>query len=230
MITEVIFPSIQTFIQRICFPGWVLDTYTGKSTQLTYLLAGTGLYQMDRKTYALHAGDLFYAPPGTRVQASSPAEDLMTCYTLSFTLEEGDTSALPLATVSTLGCSPDLLELFSQLDRALLRQDRNDQTYVQALCMLLLHRILAKQAYAFNYYLLDPRIRTAVDYILAHYMESITVQGLATFIGLNPVYFGTLFRVETGVSLKDYLNRIRTNRAETLLASGEYMIHQVASL
>jgi AraC family transcriptional regulator, arabinose operon regulatory protein len=60
------------------------------------------------------------------------------------------------------------------------------------------------------------------------YHENLELSGMATSIHLNPVYFGKLFKKNTGYSFKEYLNLIRINNAEMLLATGEFNVTEVA--
>ncbi|WP_372516736.1 helix-turn-helix transcriptional regulator [Paenibacillus silviterrae] len=41
-------------------------------------------------------------------------------------------------------------------------------------------------------------------------------------------YLGKLFRINTGISFKEYLNQMRINQAEILLSTGGYSVTEVA--
>lgn len=61
-----------------------------------------------------------------------------------------------------------------------------------------------------------------------HYKEPLTVQRMASMFNLSDMYFGNLFKQETGMSFRNFLTLIRINRAEEMLYSGEYKIHEIA--
>ena len=46
---------------------------------------------------------------------------------------------------------------------------------------------------------------------------------------LSPLYFGTLFKQETGLTFRQYLTNIRINQAENLLSSGMYNVSEAAA-
>ncbi|RIX51677.1 AraC family transcriptional regulator [Paenibacillus nanensis] len=60
------------------------------------------------------------------------------------------------------------------------------------------------------------------------YSAPIQVKDLASLVGPNPSYFGTLFKKHTGTTVNAYINWVRINNAENLLASGEFSIAETA--
>lgn len=60
-------------------------------------------------------------------------------------------------------------------------------------------------------------IRVAVDYIENHYANKLSLDDMAALVDLNPVYFSTLFKKETGVNFSSYLTRIRMEHAKQAL-------------
>lgn len=71
-------------------------------------------------------------------------------------------------------------------------------------------------------------IKKATEYIAAHFAEEITLTDVADEIHLNPSYLSTLFKQVTGVSFKEYLNRIRIEEAQRLLTNTDYPIMHIA--
>ena len=71
-------------------------------------------------------------------------------------------------------------------------------------------------------------IRIAKEYIDMHYSENIDLNSIAKEAGLNPVYFSSLFKKETGINFKDYLLQKRIDTAKELLLSGNDTIMVVS--
>lgn len=71
-------------------------------------------------------------------------------------------------------------------------------------------------------------IKKATEYIAMHFSEEITLSDVAKEIHLNASYLSTLFRQVTGVTFKEYLNRIRIEEAQRLLLNTDYPIMQIA--
>ena len=51
---------------------------------------------------------------------------------------------------------------------------------------------------------------------------------MAEMIGLNPTYFGILFKKTMGMGFNRYLIQTRVRNAENMLSSGEYKVGNVA--
>jgi AraC-like DNA-binding protein len=63
-------------------------------------------------------------------------------------------------------------------------------------------------------------VRQMLDVINTHYADAITLQTLSVRIGRQPAYLGRLFREEVGVSLRQYLTRVRLEHAAALVREG----------
>ena len=57
--------------------------------------------------------------------------------------------------------------------------------------------------------------RQAVEHINEHYSETITLESVASFVGLSPTYFAKYFKVKTNKTFHTYLNDIRMVHALT---------------
>lgn len=69
------------------------------------------------------------------------------------------------------------------------------------------------------------------DYIDEHLCEELTLAELAGVVGLSPNYFSHLFKRLNGISLWDYINAKRTEKAAKLIISsrGELTMLEIAS-
>lgn len=72
-------------------------------------------------------------------------------------------------------------------------------------------------------------IQKAVDFINAHYCENITRKEVAASIFLTPEYLAKLFKKEMGVTVKDYINSRRIEKAKTLLLQKQPKVSEVAA-
>ncbi len=73
-------------------------------------------------------------------------------------------------------------------------------------------------------------IRIAKDYISRNYAEPIDLNMVAAQAGLNPIYFSTLFKKETGMNFKDFLVDIRLEKARELLVNSNETIQEISHL
>lgn len=60
------------------------------------------------------------------------------------------------------------------------------------------------------------------DYVYRHYREKIYLDNIADTMGISSSYLSRLFKKETGISLQDFINDVRVEKAANLLIhSGE---------
>ena len=66
-------------------------------------------------------------------------------------------------------------------------------------------------------------------YIEEHFLQQLTIENIANYIGYNKNYLCTKFNNEMGMTIHQYLILIRINHAKQLLLTSEYSIENVAS-
>lgn len=71
-------------------------------------------------------------------------------------------------------------------------------------------------------------VRPALEYIMEHYSEPITVEQLASVSHLSTSYFMSCFKKAVGLSSIEYLSHLRVNTACDLLLSSKKMISEIA--
>jgi YesN/AraC family two-component response regulator len=98
----------------------------------------------------------------------------------------------------------------------------------RALFMMILHRLSEILLYNVDAMPMDYRISRITRYIAMHYSEKLMVKQLAEMLRLDTGYFGILFKQETGLTMHQYLNRVRVNNAENMLQTGGFRVHEVA--
>ncbi|MGI9294964.1 MAG: helix-turn-helix domain-containing protein, partial [Pseudomonadales bacterium] len=76
---------------------------------------------------------------------------------------------------------------------------------------------------------LDRRIQGAVDYILNHYGEDITVERIADSVNISPSRLSALFREHFGISLIKWRDHIRMEKAKELISHTNLSIGDIAA-
>lgn len=66
------------------------------------------------------------------------------------------------------------------------------------------------------------------QYIKEHYHETVTLDELADYIGMNPSYMSAFFKKETGQNYKNYLTEVRMKEAVRLLNSTDKKSYEIA--
>ena len=71
-------------------------------------------------------------------------------------------------------------------------------------------------------------VRKATEYIHEHSSEKLALSDLADMLGVTAPYLSTLFKQVTGLTFRDYLNKVRVEEAKRLLISTDYQIMEIA--
>ncbi|MFA6506492.1 MAG: helix-turn-helix domain-containing protein [Treponemataceae bacterium] len=221
---DTLVPVLEYFVDRSCLPEWKLNRQTIAFHNISWLLAGSATFWRDGVPFEAHAGDLVYLPRGTTRRVLSDPENLMHCYAYDFQCQSlGGTAParLPLPTLSHIGISDGLLELHRRLNRVWLEKSPGYALEVRGLFCMIIHRLV---------YAEEPAKRLAVvqDFIIQHYAEPLSLAALAALVRLNPRYFGNWFSEHTGMTVKEYIHRIRIRKATDLLATGGFNVAEAA--
>lgn len=66
------------------------------------------------------------------------------------------------------------------------------------------------------------------DYVSGHYREKIYLEDIADALGISSSYLSRLFKKETGISLQDFINDVRVEKAANLLRYSEETLPGIA--
>ncbi|KPC99726.1 Arabinose operon regulatory protein [Geobacillus sp. BCO2] len=76
---------------------------------------------------------------------------------------------------------------------------------------------------------LSPIVRRARQYIQKHFSQSdLTLESVAQFLHVSPVYLSRMIKQELGISFIHLLTKIRMEKAAELLLSTELPIHEIS--
>lgn len=226
---EDLVPTLEYFVDRACLPTWRIGRHQLAYHDLTWVVSGSATYWEDGQPHHARAGDLIYLAPGTFRQAVTDPADPMRCLACNFHLmTPAGTPAdrLPLAVVTRLGFPEGLADLYQRLNQIWLEKAPGHGLEVRGLLSLILHRILTSgtdEGPPFS-----PRLRAIQRHIVAHYADPIDVASLAALVRLHPGYFGAWFRKQTGLTVHQYVNRIRVRKAVDLLSTGGFLVGEAA--
>jgi two-component system response regulator YesN len=74
----------------------------------------------------------------------------------------------------------------------------------------------------------QPLIAQAVNFMLEHYQEDLTLARVAQELKISPGYFSRLFKEEIGTPFKNYLITVRMDKAKQLLLQSTLAVSEVA--
>lgn len=74
----------------------------------------------------------------------------------------------------------------------------------------------------------DTIINKVKEYINNNYSEDLSLERIAEYVYLSPGYLSTLFKVETGITVFDYLTNLRMEKAKEFLLTTNIKIQDIA--
>jgi len=147
---------------------------------------------------------------------------------LFFTVGRADSTVLFKNATDTL---PEAVRLFLELAEEAKRNDSFSEAISERLASeVLLHlmRAAGEESSALGFSGSAAKMQEAAAYISENFASPITEEQIASMLGLSIGYFSRSFKRITGKSFKGYLNQIRINRAESLLALTDKPIATIA--
>ena len=135
---------------------------------------------------------------------------------------------MPLPILSKVGIYGDIISEYRRLNEYWLSRTKGYEMRTRAQFMMVLQKFMAILVYDVDTYNLDSRIKRAIRYITDNYAQPLAIATVADAVALNPVYFGALFKKETHMTFRDYLNTVRLNQAEDMLRARKYNVTEVA--
>jgi len=229
-INDSLVPDLGYLIYRKCTPSWEIAENEISFYDITYVIEGRGVYTINGVPHEVKKGDLLCIPTGSIRKAHSLVDDLMHLYSANFKLYDinGLNASLPLPLVSHIGIKSDLIALFRELSDAWVRKETGYLIKTRGLLLVIIHRLIELILLKKDPVSTDYRVKKVISYISENYASEISVKDLAEMVGLNAVYFGALFKKETGMLIHQYLAKTRINHAQDMLQNGECNVSEAA--
>lgn len=121
------------------------------------------------------------------------------------------------------------LSYFSRLEEELKQNDSYSPKNVKNLVSELLIFIFRhNDTSSITINSIDSRIQAAIDFILDNYTEQISLEDAANVACLAPFYFSKVFKSTTALTFKEFLNKVRIDRACELLETTNYSVSYIA--
>lgn len=230
-INDFLVPDIGYLIYRKCTPTWEIAENEISFYDITYVIEGKGIYVINGVQYEVKRGDLLCIPSGSIRKAHCIVDDLMNLYSANFNLYEMNgqlASDFPLPLLTHIGIKNDLIGLFRELSNAWVRKETGYLIKTRGLLLVIIHRLFELILLKKDPTSTDYRVKKAIGYISENYASNVSVKEIANLVGLNTVYFGALFKNETGMLVNQYLAQTRINHAQDMMQNGECNVSEAA--
>ena len=193
--------------------------------ELEFIVDGTGIYEIDGIEYEIKKNTLFFMTPAN-LHALRNAN--ATLINVMFSHEQGKEKNDIAIFMANSPCftfeANDGVFLCSIL-KELVKVNDTDTSYA----LLLINCIMNKLYYSFK----SPKshlpnyTQQAVIYMLENFQNDISLNDVSKHIGLSDAYFSTVFRKQTTINFKDYLDDIRFSYAKKLLSLTSLSIKEI---
>lgn len=213
---------------------WPSILHTHQFSELTYIINGSGYFQVEDQEYPIRKDDFIIVNPNTphteRSTGAVPLEYvILGVENLSFSFGGNKEHII-------FSCANSQRDLMFYMNTMLKEQEEQAQGYdmvCQDMLEVLLIKLMRRTNFAFE---VTPSIKISKEclklkrYIEMHYTEDITLDKLAEISHLNKYYLVHVFNKYCGCSPINYLCRVRIQASRELLASTDYSITEVAQL
>lgn len=209
-------------VDRDCGPKWSLGRGVLNHHNIMFITDGACDFYLDGEKYRLSAGDVIYYPSGADREANNqiPGTHL---YAFDFYVYGCD--RLPLPTVTRLS---DFERFMPNIRSLFFTWYEKSEGYKLA-CSGIFMMILADLIYPTPRKKTNPHVNAMKEYIAEHLGGAVTVDMIARRVNLSPAYCGELFMKCEGVSIHEFINNLRINRAKDLLSEDELTVSEVAA-
>ncbi|MBD2868545.1 helix-turn-helix transcriptional regulator [Paenibacillus arenilitoris] len=227
-----------------CEIGWNWHPGPMPDYDLWCALQGSGVMNINGRSYPIRRGACFLVHPGDVPLAEQHPEDRLTVIYIHFKLQPrpgnaGETTDNRIAElfperVVYFNEIYELERLLNQLLGATVHPDDWKDMEFDSLIKLLLimmHRE-RKQQLAASGLSLSMKQRQAVKLVMQRIREDgwqgRPYEELADMVGLTPGYLAKLFKQYAGLSMKEYMTKVRLERAKHLLVETSMNVSQVS--
>lgn len=212
--------TVNYFVIKTCSENWKISRSTFKSHGLVLILSGDADYKINDINYHAKAGQMVFFTPGCTREAVTKAG--MRCIALDFNLENKE--GLHFPPLKDFTFSDELKALIYGFERNWLLKPEGYEVKCAGQLLHILYELMD--------FKVDTNTNIQVErmkrYITDHLDRHFTVAELSTYVQLNPVYCGALFKEHTGLTILSYANTIRIQKASILLEEKDMNLSDIA--
>lgn len=201
------------------------------SHQILYTKSGSGILNIDGKTYRLSQGSLLYLAPCVPHEYYPEADKWTTCWVVF----RGEHLAQLMEKLGFCDCMiyenavTDNLERLFELTRAAASDSIAGAEASSVLLyeyILEIRRIIGGECGAAQ----GGVVKSALKLIESSYMTDITLEMLCSSAGITPQHFCRLFKKQVGMRPLEYIARRRISQAKYLLIGTDKSVAEVGKL
>ncbi len=226
--------------QEVCEPGIQYPPRIHDCFLLLALCRGRGSCTMNDTQYDMEDQDIILIFPGTEYSVGADPQTGCTCMWVGFTGASAEACMLHLDfsrqdPCHRTKCLPQMENILAQtfLPQVTTASQLRTKGHFQFFLADLMEECADKTPDAYSRQPRGPKtseyVKNAMEYISKHYPEDVKIKELADFVGINRSYLSSSFKKATGSSPKEYLLKLRMEKAKSLLETTQIPISSISS-
>lgn len=200
---------------------------------LTFILSGKGTYVANNKTYPLSAGQGFMIIPETVCSYTADSDEP---WTYIYVIFSGDDAASITKNagidenqlIFNFELKSDFIDLLNSIHTACREQTAMGYEAIGYLTLVMSRLIEQNISNKQDYSSAEQYIKKAKNYIKQHYSYNITIQELASHVGLDRTYLYRLFIENLNKSPSEYINDYRLKKAVEMMDNKQLALPNIA--
>lgn len=200
-----------------CTPGYSCGPETRHNYWIHYVVSGCGIFKSDTKKYNLKGGQAFIISPGKKCFFKADDENPWEYTWIGFDGEYAKTLEQLKSPIINMDYSyfKDLLHCSNYPNM--------EADFLLSKLFMIFSQIFTRR-YPGNY------VKFVREYISSYYSQPVRVHEIADILGLNPNYLSSLYKSETGRTIRESLMNIRMEKAMGVINNQHYNVTTVASM
>ena len=225
--------SIEFVIERKSTPVWRVNSTTRGDYVLAYAQSGSAFYSIDGEDFHVKKGNVLFIKDGQIYRAKTDAENPWVFFGLGFAIETGDAETdkliSELPNVFRSSDSSQMAADFAELYRIWSAKSTGYLIKCRSLILDIIYMLLSDEFRRSKASVHYGKIESIVDMMRENCDKSYSLEELCTISGLSSSHFRMLFKEMTGLSVVQFQNRLRMDRAKDLILSGSCNVTEAAS-
>lgn len=228
-----------------CDAGYVIGEHIQHCYEISYIVSGKGTYYRDGVAYPVKAGDIFLNLPGERHDGKADSIDPFRYFYVGFNFAEGVDVQNSLfhiqkmfdhiqnrVTADNIGMHEPFVSIFNELINLNSYSTLMIKTYLNQIIVLAYRNFF--ESWKPDY---SPQKKTDENkkmvYEIIHYIDynllkMTELTQIATELHYSYNYISSIFSKEVGLTIKEYYNRKRFEKAVEWLKTSDLSITQIA--
>ena len=226
--------SIEFVIERKSTPVWRINSNTSRGCYiLAYAQSGGAYYTIEGEDFHVKKGNVLLVKDGQVYKANADAENPWTFFGIGFVVEAGDAESKKLIrelpNVFRSSDSSQMAANFAELYRIWSTKGAGYLIKCRSLILDIIYILLSDEFRRSKASVHYGKIESIVDMMRENCDKSYTLDELCKISGLSSSHFRMLFKEMTGLSVVQFQNRLRMDRAKDLILSGNCNVTEAAS-